>query len=165
MSYEVGSRVFAVRENDDTTVYAYGYGVYVGDFPMPGWAPTEEDRARVERVIREVDGDPLDMRPFFDAKVTAGDLTREEADAHLAEGERRHAEQLARPMAERVEEHLQRSSLNPKIVLDDNAGVVWGFECWWGPADSRRWAKYHEGRELVFVSAPHPAEAVTSDGR
>lgn len=153
-----GTRVWAIREADDETVYAYGFGTYVGDHPRPGWAPGEKYRALVEQVIRECDAEPVDLGPYFDHKVGAGDMTREEADAHLVRAAERREADMARPMAERVEEHLHRSSLNPKIVLDDGRGVVWGFECWWCPADDDTPEGWAKGRRIVLVEAPHDAE-------
>lgn len=157
-AYEPGSRVFAVRNTDETTIYAYGAGVYVGDFPRPGWAPTDADRAMVENVIRECDANPIDLSGYFDGKVAAGEMTRDEADQYLQQGADRAAAQQARPMVERVEEHLHWSSLNPKIVLDGGAGVVWGCECWWAPEDHPRWMQLRQTREVVLMPAPHPAE-------
>lgn len=46
--------------------------------------------------------------------------------------------------------------LNPKIVLDNGAGVVWGCECWWGPEEA--WEGYAGTREIVPVPAPHTLE-------
>ncbi len=44
---------------------------------------------------------------------------------------------------------------NPKIVLD-NGEVIWGCECWWGPAENEEVInKWLKGRELVLIT---PAE-------
>lgn len=41
---------------------------------------------------------------------------------------------------------------NPKIVLDGDAGVVWGYQCWWGP--EYRLEENVAGREVVTVPLP-----------
>lgn len=163
--YEPGSRVFAVRNTTDTTVYAYGAGVYVGDFPRPGSDPTERDRVVAERAIRRSDANPLDLSGYFEHKVADGEMTREEADESLRQGEERAAAERARPMAERVNGLLASMSLNPKIVLDDGAGVVWGCECWWAPEDHPHWVEMRKTREVVMVPAPHPAEGTEAVSR
>lgn len=38
---------------------------------------------------------------------------------------------------------------NPKIVLDDDQGVVWGFQVWWMDLD--QWEHYQKGREIKRV--------------
>jgi hypothetical protein len=42
---------------------------------------------------------------------------------------------------------------NPKIELE-GGGVVWGMQCWWGPAEQTE--KQYEGWE--FVPVPLPSE-------
>lgn len=38
---------------------------------------------------------------------------------------------------------------NPKIVLDNDAGYVWGCECWWG---SEEGCKQHiEGKKIIPI--------------
>lgn len=159
--YEPGSRVFAVRNSDDTTIYAYGAGVYVGDFPRPGHEAGESERAMCEATIRKHDADPpFDLSGYYARLVAEGEINQEEADTALQRGEEHRVADRARPMAERVDELVHRLSLNPKIVLDDGAGVVWGCECWWAPEDHPRWAEMRRTREVVTLPAPHPAEAV-----
>ncbi|MFG3710993.1 hypothetical protein [Micromonospora sp. NPDC047730] len=156
---QIGARVLAVRNTTDDTVYAYGYGVYVGDHPRPGWTIDDEDRAMAERSIRRHDATPAwDPAAHFNQKAADGEMTQAEADQYTAEAIQRRAEERARPMAERIDSLLHSLSLNPKIVLDDDAGVVWGMECWWGAADDQRWARVLESRQLVTVPAPHPPE-------
>jgi len=41
---------------------------------------------------------------------------------------------------------------NPRITLDDNRGIVWGFQCWWG--DELKVKKFCKGREIVLVPVP-----------
>jgi hypothetical protein len=55
-----GTRVYAVRNADKTTVYAYGFGVYLGDLPHPGWEAyltSPEYRELCERSIRGGEAD------------------------------------------------------------------------------------------------------------
>lgn len=52
MDYEIGTRVLAIRNTDDATVYAYGYGTYVGD-EVP---PTDDED--VILFFREFGGNP-----------------------------------------------------------------------------------------------------------
>lgn len=41
---------------------------------------------------------------------------------------------------------------NPKIVLDDNRGVVWGYQCWWGEEEAFK--KRFLGFEVVEEPLP-----------
>lgn len=41
---------------------------------------------------------------------------------------------------------------NPKIVLDDLRGHVWGCECWWFPAEE--WEAFAGTRAAVLVDPP-----------
>jgi len=41
---------------------------------------------------------------------------------------------------------------NPKITLDDGAGVVWGCQCWWGPYE--RFDEFARGRTITNVGPP-----------
>jgi hypothetical protein len=162
-SYEPGSRVFAVRNTDDTTVYAYGAGVYVGDFPRPGWEVDEAYQAMCEETIRKRDADPLDLSSYHARLVADGEISQEEASTAVRRAEEHRLADMARPMPDRVDELLQSLSLNPKIVLDDGAGVVWGCECWWAPEDHPRWVEMRRTRRVVTVPAPHPAEGVEAE--
>jgi hypothetical protein len=136
---EVGTRVWAVRDANQETVHAFGFGTYAGDLPRPGRA-TQEDRLIAEQAIRR--GDESNWNPQF-----AGYL----------------ADEQAKPMSQRVDELLHEMSLNPKIVLDAG-GVVWGCECWWGEATDSTPQEWAKGRRIVTVAAPHPAERESSDG-
>lgn len=133
---EPGTRVWAVRNADQGTVWAFGFGTYAGDFPRPGDA--DEDRAMVERVIREADENPP---PAWEAEWIAAER--------------------AKPIAQRVDELIYDLSLNPKIVLD-GGGVVWGCECWWGEATDSTPAEWAKGRRIETVPAPHPADEETA---
>lgn len=160
MSRAAGTRVWVVRNADATTVYAYGFGTYIGDHPRPGWAAGPGDRAMAEDAIRRSDAEPLDLDAAYDRAVGAARLTRAEADRRKADGAARLAAEQARPLADRVDELLQRPSLNPKIVLD-TGGVVWGCDCWWGDADTTTPASWARGRQIVTVPAPYPVEPAT----
>jgi hypothetical protein len=152
-----GTRVvaFALTPADADAIYIYGLGTYVGDFPRPGSdrPATRDEASRYAEVIRSTDASPIDPRPFYDRQVELGKMTKEDAEAELAEGARRAAARLAQPMAERVEDLHRRLSLNPKIELDDGA-VVWGCQCWWGPGDENDLETKAAGRRIVTVPVP-----------
>lgn len=148
-----GTRVWAVANWTEEVVYAFGYGTYVGDVPGAWPALTDADRAEAERAIRGADAHPIDLEVVADTMVTAGMITREEADRRLAATAARDASEQARPMADRVEALLYERSLNPKIVLDEG-GVVWGRECYWAPIDEDEQLRFIAGREVEFVPAP-----------
>ncbi len=78
-----GTRVVAMRDANETTVFLYGYGVYDGDI-----------------------------------------------------------------------EHPEFGFPNPRITLDDGAGVVWGLECWWMPEDQFK-DLYIKGRSVEIVGIKH----------
>jgi hypothetical protein len=129
---EPGTRVWAVRNADQETVWAFGFGVYAGDFPRPGGA-SDTDRVAAEKAIQHFDAMPL---PPDDPKAAAW-----------------LAADRVKPMAQRVNELVHEMSLNPKIVLDDG-GVVWGYECWWGEAADSTPQEWAAGRRIVVVPAP-----------
>lgn len=91
-----------------------------------------------------------------------GQISRDEHDRQLAEAAKREAADRARLMADRAEDLMRRSSLNPKVTLD-SGGVVWGCKCWWSEADDSTPQERAKGRRIVIVSAPHPAEEMTTD--
>ena len=156
--HEIGSRVFAVRNADEKTVYVYGRGVYAGDHPRPGsgnWS--EEQKATTAALIRKSDEEgavPEWWSAFLEKRVTEGTLTREEADARIASKRARFEKLQGTPMEERVTALLRALDSNPRIDLD-NGSTVWGFQCWWGPeAGFEEWVA---GREVVEVPAPEAA--------
>lgn len=155
-----GTRVWCVRDATDTTVYAYGYGTYLGDFPRPG-GPDAATLALCEAAIRRSDAGPpiIDMHAYLGRQVADGKMTRVEADTRIVQIETTEAESKARPMEARAREMADRLWLNPKIALD-NGGIVWGYECWWEPADEDTAAARAKGREIVTVPAPQPTKAV-----
>ena len=149
----IGARVWAVRDADDEVVNAYGFGTYVGDRLMPGW-DHPSTLVRCERSIRRSDAKPLiDPREFYDRKVKAGAMTREDADAAIARVEEATAADKARPLGERVRKLAEACGMNPRIELD-SGGWVWGAECWWGDASEDTPATWAKGRRIEVVPAP-----------
>lgn len=157
---EIGTRVWAVRDATNKTVNAYGFGTYVGDEIMPGWDHPAM-LARCEQTIRRSDTKPsiIDPQVYYGAKVTAGEMTHDEADAAIARVFAATAAERARPFADRVADLAKACSANPKIELD-SGGWVWGAECWWGEADDDTPAAWAKGRRIQIV--PPPERAVTA---
>lgn len=163
---EIGARVFAVRNADKAHVYAYGFGIYMGDHPLPEFdePATPDETARLEAVIRKNDTERPEfderMASWYRQKVADGLMTQEHCDEVLTRAAQRQAEELAKPMAERVADLRHSLSLNPKIALD-RGGVVWGCESWWGEVDgdaTKPPTRFVGDREVVYVPAPHPEE-------
>lgn len=157
--------MFAVKSADPTTVRWYGFGVYAGDHPRPGTVPfqdlPEDDKSLYRNAILDVDANPLDVSGVYDEQVASGAMTRTEADEHLRTGQERAAAEAARPLDERAAELAARTSTNPRIDLDAG-GVVWGFQCWWGPAD--KFENWTDGRDCVLVPSPNLTELALGDG-
>ena len=155
MTRTPGSRVFAVRSATKSTVEWFGFGVYAGDFPRPGTVDWDDmpaaDQDMYRQAVRDVDEHPLDLAAWYDSQVEAGELSRSEADRIIDTARTRAAAERDRPVDERAAELAVRSAANPRIDLDAG-GVVWGFQCWWGPAD--RFDGWVAGRELIEVPAP-----------
>lgn len=160
----VGSRIAAVRNATEDTIYLYGRGVYAGDFPRPGsgnWP--EETRQMARRVIEGQDGNADELRAADDAwmvrklaeTVEAGKRTQEEAEHELAEYRRirleREARRAAMSVEEQVVELLTAMDLNPRLDLD-GGGTVWGCECWWMP--ETEFDKFAGSRTVVVVPEP-----------
>lgn len=164
-TWTAGTRVAAIRNTTETTVFLFGRGVYAGDFPRPGsgnWSQETLDMARrvVEDSLNEnVDGlreaDDAFMVRRIAESVEQGKQTREEADQNLAEYRRLRAEREAKRAAmtvdEQVTELLEGMDLNPRLDLD-GGGTVWGCECWWMPEAEfdKRYAKH----SVVMVAEP-----------
>lgn len=92
MSYEPGTRVFAVMGANDDTVQLLGFGTYVGKEIPPGHSHFSQEWIESARhAIRVNDDDPWDPEAWFDHVVARGEMTREDADRQLAEGRRRAA--------------------------------------------------------------------------
>lgn len=161
----VGSRIAAIRDTTENTVYLFGRGVYAGDFPRPGSGNWSEDTlAMARRVIEESRKENVEeLRAADDAfmvrriaeAVEQGEQTQAEADANLADYRRMRLEREARRAAmtvdEEVEELLRGMDLNPRLDLD-GGGTVWGCECWWMP--EAEFDKRYGCRTVVQVSEP-----------
>lgn len=166
-AWAIGSRIAAVRNATEDTIYLYGRGVYAGDFPRPGsgnWPEETRDMAR--RVVQCQDDNTDELRAADDAwmvrklaeTVEAGKRTQEEADRELAEYRRlrleREASRAAMTVEEQVVELLTGMDLNPRLDLD-GGGTVWGCECWWMP--EAEFDKFAGSRTVVVV--PEPARS------
>ena len=164
-TWPVGTRIAAIRNATETTVFLFGRGVYAGDFPRPGSGNWSEDTvAMVRRVVEESLNENVDelreaddafmVRRITDA-VEQGKQTQAEADANLAEYRRlrleREASRAAMTVDEQVTELLTGMDLNPRLDLD-GGGTVWGCECWWMPEAEfdKRYADH------VVVQVPEP---------
>jgi hypothetical protein len=168
-AYAVGSRIAAVRDATDDTIYLFGRGVYAGDFPRPGsgnWSESYRQMARnvvTESLAEDVRGlraaDDAFMVKRFNECVQAGTKTRQEADQDLAEYRRIRAEREAKRAAMSVEDQatelLKDMDLNPRLDLD-GGGTVWGCECWW--MSEEEFQAFRGARRVQII--PEPARAV-----
>ena len=161
-----GSRVMAIRNVEDKTVYYFGAGVYEGDFPMPGSdsGPGEADRAVLEKVIRDgMTEAGLEKQMRFTEGLLRWTLpgeeplTEEQIQTDLEKARASYLERTQRPFDEQVRELWELSNKNPRIALDDG-GYTWGFECWWGDEDAAR-NKYPETEYTWIQVAPKYATA------
>lgn len=163
-AYEAGTRIAAVRDANDTTVFLYGRGVYAGDFPRPGSGNWTADQRRIaEDVVRDSLEHADETRAADDAfmvkrlaeTVTAGTQTQQEADQALSEYREiraaREAKWSATPVEEQVVELLQGMDLNPRLDLD-GGGTVWGCECWWMPEE--KFDEFVGARTVEVVPEP-----------
>lgn len=130
MSRKAGCRVFAIQRATDTTVYVYGFGTHLGDFPRPDWTVTAADRRLYESTIRRHDA------------------------------QRARERDMARPMSERVDDLAYHLSLNPKIALDNGGVVWGYECWWGEMDDDATEppAQFIGDRTVVYVPAPHPPE-------
>lgn len=143
-STEVGTRVIAIQQVQENKVFAFGAGVYEGDYPRPGTEdmPTGRDLQLVTHAIKNSATPEYrdKMKDIFsnyeDMAVAEGLRTREEADIHLQKALADWDERVARPLEEKVADLWASMRQNPRIKLDNDRGYVWGFESWWGPEDS-----------------------------
>jgi hypothetical protein len=158
---QVPQSVIAVRNIDDNNkVWSYGVGTYVGDHPRPGSEEplSEETIAYYTEIIRDMDENPpLDITSWLAKRVESGEITQEEADEQIQYAADRRAEDLATPMIERVERLHRQVSKNPKIELD-HGGVVWGYQCWWGPEAEMR-DRVYKGRIIEFIDPPGESDS------
>lgn len=153
-----GTRVWAISHADTDTIWAYGFGTYLGDQRRTDEIREADlDLCRKVIVKADADGPIIDAQRYYADQVAAGKLTAAEAAEKCAEQDAAWAAELARPIDERARKLAEGMYMNPKIRLDDG-GIVWGYECWWGPADDDTPAGYAKGRAIVIVPAPHPAD-------
>lgn len=159
-SHDAGSRVLAIRNGEDTTLYVYGEGTYVGDLLRPGatWPCDPDTYEMIREVVTAHDDEPIEghyFLGFYDASVESQPdqpplKTREETIAGLlAERER--------PIDDRVRDLWEATSGNPCIHLD-SGDTVWGFQCWWGPLDRANKKYPEETFERIVVPVPEGNE-------
>jgi hypothetical protein len=143
---QVGDRVVALRNADDTTVFLYGRGTYLGHLPVPYWDPDvvavdgKTWRATVEETVR------FEMEQPQVEWVHQGRPT----------GVDQHANPMGdtRTFEQRVADRLDKMAGNPCIELDGGAGRVWGYFCWWAP--EVKYEKLRAGRVEAAVPVPYP---------
>jgi hypothetical protein len=155
MSHEPGSKVLAVRDGDEKTIYYYGTGTYVGDEVPPNAGEMDEETRRIiEQSIAEMDSGEAEegVKELLDLALERKIIDQAKYDEDLAQAKVKLQEDRKRPMADRVQELWLSSRENPKIVLDDDKGVVWGYQCWWGPEESFK--KKYPDHEFVKVDLP-----------
>jgi hypothetical protein len=103
----IGDRVIAISHNDGPVVYIFGYGTFEGYFLPPFVDLTE--------AVKEVQAD------YRDAQTVIPDLPAVLTDDAAAT-------------------MLLLEHANPRIKLepvgDAEGKSVWGYECWWRPAES-----------------------------
>lgn len=158
MSGEAGARVFAVRNDDASTVWSYGLGVLVGDRRLPGEV-TDGMLRFCEAAIRRSDRmiDMLDPHEIYGGMVLAGKITEEEAAKRITYAEQSLLAQMDRPIEDRAREAAEALRMNPLIKLD-KGGYVWGCECWWYTVEDKPFDVYVAGRQVVELPAPHADE-------
>jgi hypothetical protein len=128
-NHQVGSRVGAMRNANDTTVWMYGFGIYEGDFVRPKGVPgvfglLSDPEAEIAELI---DG----LRTDRQAKGEVFDEVKARAAAELIIS-------------------------NPRLKLD-NGKTVWGCQCWWGPEDQIR--QTIGARTIVYVDINEDVKA------
>ena len=161
--YEVGERMLALSHTDDKNpepgekrkLYVFGEGVYVGDLPRPGTenGPPEIDREAILVVFAEDDAVPPEESRLTAFSVSVAEANGEDVEEARAAAIAAIEAERAKPMEERVREIWEHSVANPCIHLD-SGDIVWGYQCWWGPAD-RVDRKFPEDTfERVLVPVP-----------
>lgn len=149
---EVGARVWCVRNDDDTTVYAFGFGIYEGDFPRPGWDDPDE-LAVAGRALHRSDATGKAVNSVIagaNREAAAGTISRREADRRIARVTAFDAAERAKPMVDRIMSMAMRLGENPRIKLESGK-TVWGCQCYWGAADESAAENYAAGRNIVIV--------------
>lgn len=145
-------RVFALRDANETHVYSYGVGTYIGDLLCPikveMFGGEDSLRERLRRITEQNDAVPIEesaLVGLFDALGPGDTLKTREDFIAAEEAERR------RPLFERIQEQYERVASNPCIHLD-NGDIVWGIQCWWG--DEARMDEKVAGRTVEIVPVP-----------
>ena len=136
---QVGERVVAWWDQNETTVYSCGLGIYVGREPHPPFDQVtieqipEEERAWLADFIGADTGDSLIRFTVaaWDQAVGNGTATREIADEKVEQARARLAAEAVMPMDDRVLRLYRGAHSAPKIILDTGE-VVWGHRCQWG---------------------------------
>jgi hypothetical protein len=148
-----GTRVFAIRAADDSTVYLFGRGVWDGrqpisDAPVPDPLPQHAiDQATRDEAWWDDNHDCL-----VDSNVEAmrgSGATQDEIDTYLAEAAARHAARP--PLSQRILAAARRLAGPPttyRITLDTGQ-YVYGLQCWWAPEE--RYEEVIAGRGVVLV--------------
>ncbi len=146
MGAQVGDRVIALRSADDTTVYVYGRGVYLGPQEMPYWDPDSPGR------------DGITWRAAIEEQVRY--QMDEPQKEWVCDGRPMGVDNYGNPMGdtrtfeERVAARLADVAANPCIQLD-NGAKVYGYFCWWGTEDQYTTA-FRRGRGEQHVPVPDP---------
>lgn len=160
MSVEPGTRVFAVRNADETTVTMYGFGVYAGRFARPNAIKfSEEEIDEITEQIVAASSEPIDVagvQAHYDRHVAEGKCTQETANDLVIKYVRDKEESRARDPRERALEIIDKMNSNPRVDLD-NGSTVWGYQCWWAPEDG--FEAFVAGRTIVEV----PVESEIDD--
>lgn len=146
MSYEPGTRVFAVLSANSDEIKLLGFGTYVGDYPRGPEIFPEGDYKMAREVLQENDKNPLVTPEVIRQYHLDKGATEETSEEEVEKFKEQQEKERARPIRERAHELLSRMNLNPKIELDDGR-VVWGYQCWWGPED--KFDEFVEGREVI----------------
>lgn len=157
----VGTEVIAVRNGDEATktIFYFGEGVYKGD-EVPAHfhdAITDPESAlhkEARRVIEAEDAAQVAVQAAFTMvdKLVADGMPATHAALLKQQILAEDAAVRAQPIEERVREALERTGTNPRIDLY-NGQTVWGYQCWWGPADDMRETFSAYTWELVEVGA------------
>lgn len=142
---EIGERVVAIRDGEQGNpqpgqrrkLFIYGEGIYIGDRLKPGvgLSVPQADYEAIEEMFTQDDAVPIREHRAVTFVIAAHALEGSNSTQAVEEVITRLEADRKRPMKERVEELYLASNQNPCIHLD-SGDVVFGFQCWWGPADA-----------------------------
>lgn len=160
-SRDYPQRVFALQSADESKVYSFGVGTYVGD-KRPPWVdekPSDELAQMIRTILEEEDATPIDqhwMMEMIDHFVETGEITPEEAETRRTQLRADMEAARAKPIEERIQTLYEVTyASNPCIELD-SGDTVWGAQCWWGPEE--RMAEKVGDREVITVPVPDENE-------